>query len=140
MSRGVVGPVEPSQVLVDLVEGILADASNGISLVCEGSSVNIGQLRTRLEAERDPPSSLILLGLRIPSGQESILPNADLTRLLGYRDNGESDFPNPGILENRRSERLVVESILGLTYHEGRHVLARGFAQSGPQVIRSRIS
>jgi hypothetical protein len=96
--RGVVGSVESSQILVDLVEAVCADISNGVRLLRESTGVHGSQLLAGLDTKGNPPSGLILTGLGITSGQESALADADLTRFLGDGDNGETDLPNPGVL------------------------------------------
>lgn len=96
--RRVVGAVESSQILVDLVEAFRSNVSYSVRLLGESPSVHGSQLLAGLDTKRNPPGGLILLRLGIASGQESALPKADLARLLGDGNNGETDLPNPGIL------------------------------------------
>lgn len=96
--RRVVCAVESSQIFVDLVEAVRSNVAYSVRLLGESPSVHGSQLLAGLDTKRNPPGGLILLRLGVSSGQESALPNADLTGLLGDGNNGETDLSNPGIL------------------------------------------
>jgi hypothetical protein len=85
VARRVIRTIEPRQVLVNLVEIVLANSTNSIGFCGESTSIDSGQLRSGLDSKGNPPLCLILLGLYITSRQESVLFDDRKTNLANPR-------------------------------------------------------
>lgn len=118
--RRVVGPVETGLVCVELVEA-LVDATDRVLLGGKSTRSTACSLGGRLQSKGNPPGGLVFLGLHIAREEEATLLHADLARLLGNRDNRETNLTDPRV-------------------HERVDVLTGGLAQSRPQVIRGSIA
>lgn len=113
--RRVVGAVKACLLGVELVKTLI-DISQRFLFrgQCSRSCTSIFGIG--LQAERYPPQGIVFGGLDVASGEETRLADADLSRFFCDCKNGEADLANPGV-------------------HEGIHIFARGFTESGPKII-----